>query len=55
VKKRTGLHETTIREFGIHGGRLHVGEPLVGFRGVLSGVPEYVGKPLEAKALRKRA
>jgi circadian clock protein KaiC len=55
VKKRTGLHETTIREFGVRHGRLHVGEPLVSFRGVLSGVPEYVGKPVESKTPRKRA
>jgi circadian clock protein KaiC len=38
VKKRTGRHESTIREFWIDGG-LHVGEPLVDFQGVLRGVP----------------
>jgi circadian clock protein KaiC len=38
VKKRTGKHESTIREFWIDGG-LHVGEPLVDFQGVLRGVP----------------
>lgn len=41
IKKRTGLHETAIREIGIKGNRLTVGEPLVNFRGVLTGVPEY--------------
>jgi circadian clock protein KaiC len=38
VKKRTGRHESTIREFWIDGG-LHVGEPLIDFQGVLRGVP----------------
>jgi circadian clock protein KaiC len=38
VKKRTGSHESTIREFWIDGG-LHVGDPLVDFQGVLRGVP----------------
>lgn len=55
LKKRTGLHETSIREIGIKDGRLRVGHPLTQFRGVLSGVPEYVGKTLadEAPARRK--
>ncbi|HLM11491.1 MAG TPA: ATPase domain-containing protein [Reyranella sp.] len=38
IKKRTGKHEDTIREFWIDGG-LHVGEPLVEFHGVLRGTP----------------
>lgn len=38
IKKRTGRHETTIREFWIDGG-IHVGEPLTNFHGVLRGVP----------------
>jgi circadian clock protein KaiC len=37
---RGGNHERTIREFRLRDGRIHVGEPLRGFRGVLSGVPE---------------
>jgi KaiC/GvpD/RAD55 family RecA-like ATPase len=48
---RTGNHETTIRDFGVRKNRLHVGEPLVGFRGVPTGVPELVGAT--AKAARK--
>ena len=40
VKMRGGNHERTIREFRLRDGRIHVGEPLRGFRGVLSGVPE---------------
>jgi circadian clock protein KaiC len=40
VKKRTGRHEDAIRELTIDRHGLHVGEPLTGFRGVLTGVPE---------------
>ena len=43
IKKRSGSHETTIREFRIGNSGLQVGEPLVGFQGVLRGVPNYVG------------
>jgi circadian clock protein KaiC len=48
VKKRTGAHEGTIREYRIDKRGLTVGAPLVGFQGVLLGVPTYVGegKPL---------
>lgn len=44
VKKRTGNHERTIREFRITSTGIEVGEPLKEFQGVLTGVPEYVGK-----------
>ena len=50
IKKRTGLHETTIREIGVKNNALWVGEPLTGFRGVLTGVPEYVGSLHDDKA-----
>ncbi|CAA2103529.1 Circadian clock protein kinase KaiC [Methylobacterium bullatum] len=43
LKKRTGPHEDTIREFKIDAGGLRVGEPLRKFRGVLTGVPTYDG------------
>jgi len=43
VKKRTGSHETTIREFAIGPERIRVGEPLSQFHGVMSGVPQYRG------------
>ena len=48
VKKRTGAHENTIRELKLGPDRIHVGEPLKDFRGILTGVPEYLGstKPL---------
>jgi circadian clock protein KaiC len=44
IKKRFGLHEKTIREFDIDHDGLVVGEPLVGFQGVLRGVPNFVGQ-----------
>lgn len=43
IKKRTGPHESTIREFHIGNGGLTVGEPLHDFQGVLRGVPDYAG------------
>jgi circadian clock protein KaiC len=43
VKKRTGRHESSIREFQIADGGVHVGPRLNGFRGVLTGVPVYEG------------
>ena len=42
IKKRTGAHEDTIREYRIDGRGLTLGEPLMGFQGVLRGVPELV-------------
>jgi circadian clock protein KaiC len=44
LKKRTGRHEDTIREFRIDSGGLRVGPPLESFRGVLTGVPTYEGR-----------
>jgi circadian clock protein KaiC len=44
LKKRTGSHENTIREFAITGKGLTVGPVLKEFQGVLRGVPEYVGE-----------
>lgn len=44
VKKRSGAHEDTIREYGLgapYGVR--IGPPLAGFRGVLTGAPELEG------------
>ena len=44
VKKRTGRHEDTIREYKIDSKGLTVGKPLEQFQGVLRGVPIFVGK-----------
>ena len=54
LKKRTGLHETTIREIGVRKNALWVGDPLVHFRGVLSGVPEYVEQDSQPMNKAKR-
>lgn len=43
IKKRTGAHEETIREFWMGANGLRIGEPLKQFQGVLRGVPTYVG------------
>jgi circadian clock protein KaiC len=43
LKKRAGYHESTIREFSLGNGGITVGEALTDFRGVLTGVPEFVG------------
>jgi len=43
IKKRTGPHENTIREFFIQPSGLSVGPPLTEFQGVLRGVPVYLG------------
>ena len=43
VKKRSGFHEHTIREFQLGSRGLVLGEPLVDFSGVLAGVPTYTG------------
>jgi circadian clock protein KaiC len=43
VKKRTGAHENTIREYQIGSNGLSLGEPLTNFHGVLRGVPTFMG------------
>jgi circadian clock protein KaiC len=44
IKKRTGTHESTIREYRIDNCGLTIGEPLDGFQGILRGVPVYIGE-----------
>jgi circadian clock protein KaiC len=44
IKNRGGQHEDTIREFRIDARGIRIGEPLVKFKGVLTGTPEYIGK-----------
>jgi circadian clock protein KaiC len=54
IKKRTGQHEDTIREFTIRNG-IHVGEPLIGFHGVLRGTPVMTSdKPTDARVSNTR-
>ncbi len=44
VKKRTGQHERTIREFKLSSRGVEIGPPLTMFRGVLTGVPDFIGE-----------
>jgi circadian clock protein KaiC len=43
LKNRSGPHENAIRELLIDSRGVRLGEPLVDFKGVLTGTPEYVG------------
>jgi circadian clock protein KaiC len=54
IKKRTGAHEDTIREYRLDGRGITLGEPLMGFQGVLRGVPELIDdKPRLLETERK--
>jgi circadian clock protein KaiC len=44
VKKRSGNHEHTIREFKLSSRGITVGPPLKGFSGIFSGTPVYNGE-----------
>ncbi len=46
LKKRTGPHERTIREFSMGSHGITIGPPLSGFQGVLTGVPTFAGEEL---------
>jgi circadian clock protein KaiC len=46
VKKRSGNHEHSIREFRLGGDGMTIGPPLVNFRGIFSGTPEYTGESI---------
>jgi len=51
MKKRTGGHEGSIRELWFDKDGLHLSDPLLGLRGVLTGVPvEFGGESGEAAA-----
>src|SRR6185436_347659 len=41
VKKRSGRHETAIRDFILKPRGIEIGQALTEFRGVLSGTPQY--------------
>jgi circadian clock protein KaiC len=47
IKKRSGEHETTIREVKLSSSGVNIGEPLTQFRGILSGLPEEDREPFE--------
>ncbi len=44
VKKRSGRHETTIREFRLTARGTSLGPPLRAFSGIFSGTPRYTGE-----------
>jgi circadian clock protein KaiC len=44
VKKRSGNHEHTIREFRLTGQGVKLGPPLKGFSGIFGGTPVYTGE-----------
>ena len=43
IKKRTGFHENTLREFQIGADGIRIGKVLESFTGVFSGVPRFTG------------
>jgi circadian clock protein KaiC len=43
VKKRSGNHEHTIREFKLTGAGIKLGPPLRDFSGIFTGTPRYTG------------
>jgi circadian clock protein KaiC len=42
IKKRSGAHETTIRELKMSQAGVQIGQPLSDFQGVLTGVPRFL-------------
>jgi len=46
VKKRSGRHEQTIREFRLGSPGIKLGPPLKDFSGIFSGNPQYVGSSI---------
>ena len=55
MKKRTGGHEGSIRELWFDNQGIHLSEPLLGLRGVLTGVPVELGGGGEGNAPLSRA
>lgn len=52
-KKRTGPHKRTIHQLVINSKGVHVGEPLRGFTGIMTGVPEYSGSLTQKAAVKE--
>ena len=44
LKKRVGSHEKTLRELVLKPGSIEIGAVLTEFKGVLTGVPEFIGE-----------
>jgi circadian clock protein KaiC len=49
IKKRSGPHERAIRELVFGNGGIIVGEPLRDFKGVLTGIPNFIGKDFDVE------
>jgi circadian clock protein KaiC len=49
MKKRSGPHERSIRDFRFAPGQIQVGDPLKEFNGVLTGTPSFVGQDLRTE------
>ena len=45
LKKRSGSHEESLRQIWFDPAGVHLGEPLLHLRGVLTGVPMEIGRP----------
>jgi len=43
IKKRSGPHQSAVRELALTESGVQVGPPLTDFQGVLTGVPAYLG------------
>ncbi len=43
IKRRTGVHQLSIREYRLFPHGMEIGPPLLELRGVLTGVPAYAG------------
>jgi circadian clock protein KaiC len=48
VKKRSGIHEHTVREFKLSHNGIKLGPPTSGFTGVLAGTPQFAVLPLNS-------
>jgi circadian clock protein KaiC len=46
VKKRSGDHEHSIREFRLSHNGISLGPPLKEFSGIFSGTPQYLGNKI---------
>jgi circadian clock protein KaiC len=44
MKKRSGLHQSAIRQYTMSAAGVEIGPPLRGFRGIMTGVPVYSGE-----------
>ncbi|HKX41101.1 MAG TPA: ATPase domain-containing protein [Burkholderiaceae bacterium] len=55
LKKRSGRHEQTIRQLWFDEKGVHLSEPLLGLRGVLSGIPTELDPPARPGAPTQRA